>query len=111
MPTKENGVVRPGQELRALLSQNMVLAQALLCGAVWERKGCDVSRLRSIRYPADVLNTTAVWFTRYKNSRHEKQAYMPLQLGSVKGTCAPRTPSWRKDNFPGTEERSVFALA
>eukprot|EP00903_Cladosiphon_okamuranus_P018385 g16911.t1 len=37
----------------------------------------------------------------YKNSRHEKQAYMPLELGNVKGTCAPRAPSWRKENFPG----------
>ncbi|CAM9414867.1 unnamed protein product, partial [Hapterophycus canaliculatus] len=39
---------------------------------------------------------------RYKNSKHEKQAYVDLRPGTIKGTCTPATESsWKAENFPG----------
>eukprot|EP00904_Undaria_pinnatifida_P005266 jgi/Undpi1/186/HiC_scaffold_1.g00183.m1 len=37
----------------------------------------------------------------YKNSKHEKQAYVQLRPGSVKGTCDRQRDSWKESNFPG----------
>ncbi|CAM9458894.1 unnamed protein product [Ectocarpus sp. 13 AM-2016] len=37
----------------------------------------------------------------YKNSQHEKQAYVGLRRGAVRGTCSPKGASWQEKFFPG----------
>ena len=80
----------------------------MICGAGREercsRVPSSIFSLHATTHP----RRPAVRCTRYKKSRHEKQAYMPWQPGSVKGTCATRTPSWKKENFPGMHVCMLF---
>ncbi|CAB1105475.1 unnamed protein product [Ectocarpus sp. CCAP 1310/34] len=45
--------------------------------------------------------------TAYKNSQHEKQAYVGLRRGAVRGTCSPKGASWQEKFFPGEQGEQV----